>query len=285
MKNMKNLIMISGLLGMLCLTACGQDQNAAAGTPSDAEIIYEGAEVGSEDAICENSYRTDADLPVSMKTQYPAYLPDTQTITAEVTNRTDSEINYAESAFTLFRIVNGKEEKIPYKKDGDYFTELACICPPQGTSQFTADLAAHYDLPLEEGVYLIRVGDVSLEDGLCTGFEISADAAYVQQEQAADAVSVTVTSTDADALNVTVQNNADTPNSFSLSGFGIEQTDEMTASFTPYHGEDSTFEIPPHESKELTLQAAQFGNGSAFAAGQYTLVLNNTRADFEIKGE
>ena len=272
---MKRIIIMS-ILAAMTLTACGAGQDSASqDAAGEAEIVLEG----------EGNYWTDEDLPVSMKTEYPAYLPDTETINADVTNRTDAELSYAGSKFTLYRVKNGKEKKVPYKKDGDNFTELACICPPQGVSSFTADLAAHYDLPLEEGMYVIRVGEVSADAELYAGFEITADAAYVQEAQTENAVSVNMISADAESMTVSIQNDADTPYVFSRTQLSLEHTDEMSASCAAYTAEDAETEIPPHSSTVLTLQAADFGSGEPLADGTYVLMLDNIRAEFRIGGE
>lgn len=278
MKNtIEKMMLISVLLGMLCLTACGQD--AAAGNAAEA------GNEGAESVLCESWNRTDKNLPVTMQTEYTTYLPDTQTINVDITNFTDSEFSYSGSKFTLYRLENGKEKEIPYKKDGDNFTAIAYICPPQGMSLFTADLASHYDLPLEEGVYFIRIGDVSEEGENRADFVISADAEYVQAEQTETSVSMNIVSADAENMTVSIQNDADAPYVFSKTQLSLEHTEEMSASCAAYAAEDVEIEIPPHGSTVLTLQAAEFGSGELLADGSYALMLDNIRAEFQIEGE
>ena len=136
------------------LTACGNDllqaadMNAAnaGATQGNGEIIRENDalynDIAEEDgAICEGNYWTDEDLPVSMRTEQSAYLPDIDVITATVTNNTDDVFAFPADQFTLGMLQNGRAIPLPYKEGGDAFNDLAGIIEPHETGTVTFHIA------------------------------------------------------------------------------------------------------------------------------------------------
>ncbi len=269
MKKYWLLMMLAGCF----LTACGENTVQTEAAP----VALEGAapEGKQEDDAFTGTYWTDEDLPVSMRTEQDAYRPDAADIRTVITNRTDAEYSYEAEQFSLYRLVNGEEQEVPYRDNGDYFIALASVCMPQSDAQFTANLAEHYDLPLEEGAYVLHVGE------LRAGFVIAADADEQQEQEAPDAqLAMEIRQADAGALTVLLQNNGDAPFDFTHSEFGLEHHMGESVSYTPYSGAAAETTVPPHESLTVTLQTDDLGG--TLESGHYALLLRNQKAEFEI---
>ena len=203
-----------------------------------------------------------------------------------VTNRTDDEYSFPASAFQLFRMQNGTETDFPYADGKDCFTELAQIVMPHDTAVFTAHIAEHYDLPLPEGVYTIRIGE------LATGFEISADAEARNEQAQAQTIALSMVQTEYPAgteqISVIITNNGIETADVLFENFGLEHTMDDCASYTPFHREPAahvddmrSVELTPGKSYTWNVSLSDFGS-SQLSPGSYALIFCNQRADFTI---
>ena len=210
------------------------------------------------------------------------FLPDSEIINFTVSNNTDEEIYFNSAFFKLYRVwENGHQEAVPYKNGGDCFTEEAQLAPPHDTTVFTANIAQHYDLPLEEGEYLI-----GLDNGLTSGFTSTADAKEIIPPNADISMK---TQTDvylvhSDFIRVIITNNGTEDYHVSLTDFAIEKFEDGAVSMTPWHAEigcetrlGST--IKPGESDTWTLYPREF-SGMELQEGQYAVYLNGLEAPF-----
>lgn len=296
---MKKTVLLCILSTAMCLTACGTDLIAAVpekGEPAaEADILDIAAEEpGSETAegaFC-GSYWTDEDLPVSARTEQSSYRPDTEEIRVNVTNRTDAEYCFAESQYSLFRLENGREVEVPYAEGRDCFTCMAQIAPPQGLTVFTADIAAHYDLPLPKGVYTMHISDNSGDGGLVTGFEIAADAPLPVNPAQTPAVSVSMVQTEYPAgteqITVLLTNTGSETAEIFFENFGLEQLLGDAVSYTPFSREPvahfsdiRSVNLEPDQTCEWEFSLSDFGITAA-DEGDYAIFYNGQEARFSV---
>ncbi len=289
---MKKTILLC-IISALCLTACGAE------IPAAAPVIYEGAQIGENapenssagDAICE-SYWTDEDQPVSAKTEQSSFRPDTAEIRVVITNRTDAEYCFAESEFRLYRLENGREIAVPYAEKGDNFTAMAQIAPPQGTAVFTADIAAHYDMPLPEGVYIMHIGTAGAGNELTAGFEIAADAPLPEEPEQTQQVTVTMIETQypagTDEISVLLTNTGSETVDIDFQDFGLEHFLGQAVSYATFSREPVEHfadirgvQLEPDNAYIWNVKLADFGE-TAPEPGKYAIQYRNQEAKFTI---
>ena len=221
----KTAMMMLAMLTAAALTGCRGETNTqqtpAMGLEEQTPPVTEGQDLYNE---------------VYLWPEQDAYLPDTERISVTVSNNTDEEIAFGEDYFKLYRVTDdGQEEAVPYKDGGDYFFETAVLVQPHSTGTFTAQLAAHFNLPLPEGHYLIE-----LETGLRTGFQVTSDASEIITK---DPVNITMETEQAvypagtGEISVTITNQGDTDFHISLTDFGIEKFEDGAVSMTLWHSE------------------------------------------------
>lgn len=310
----KHIFFAMMLAAAMGLTACGNDDVAdqyadvGAAIGSDAskpaddtiqnELAEENAATGQDIAQEEGdgtlsegavgSYWIDEDLPVSMRTEQSAYLPDVDVIKATIVNNTDETFTFPADQFTLCRMQNGEAIPLPYKEGGDYFFALAGFINPHETGTATFNLANHYDLPLEEGVYSIELCTLSDGTMLTAGFEISANAdavinpadyvtMYAQQERYP---------ADTTEIQITIVNDGETDFEFVSDAFGLEHYMDGAVSYTPIIIPDdapvSAGVLPPHLDTAWTVRFADYGS-ETLEPGEYAVCLNGIEAKFVIE--
>lgn len=269
-------------LSALALTACGNANNeyTVQDTPAIG-LAEDGAGISeSSNAI----YMEGVDLynEVYLWTEQDFYLPDTEDIRVTVSNNTDEEVGMDAERFALWRVrENGQREKVPYQKGGDGFIELGMVIMPHSSGDFIAHIAKHYDLPLEEGDYLIEIS------GMETGFTVSADAQAVvpaedliliRTEHEAYPVGVT-------EIKVLITNDGDEPYACTADQFGLEAFGDGFVSMTPYAGDAEKnqvgMSVPPHETGEWTLSVSDYHQDS-LQAGDYAICMNGKEARFTV---
>ena len=284
------------MIAALSLTACGSDLPAAApvNADGDSEIAADAPDIAQEEpdegAIC-GTYWTDEDLPVSARTEQGSYRPDTEVIRVTVTNRTDAEYCFAESEFRLYRMENGRETEVPYAEGKDCFTCMAQIAPPQDSTVFIAKIAEHYDLPLNEGVYTLHIGEAGA-DSLVTGFEIAADAPLPAEPAQTDFVLISAEPAEYPAgteqITVVLTNTGSETEDVSFADFGLEQFLGEAVSYTPFSREPVAHfadirgvQLEPGKTYEWKVSLADFGI-TAPENGSYAIFYNGQEAGFVI---
>lgn len=271
---MKKRIFAMITLSALALTACGDDNAYTVqdtppalglaeqdGTP---DIYNEGAELYNE---------------VYLWTEQDSYLPDTEKICVTISNNTDEEFALDER-FALCRVwENGVQEEVPYKAGGDCFNELAMLVMPHDSATFIANIAAHYELPLAEGDYLIDIG------GMQTGFSVSADAQAVPPDVNLISVKTEFDTYPADitAIRLLITNDGDELFTCTEDALGLEHFGDGFVSMTPFAGESPKRNIfaEAHSTGEWIINLADFGE-TPLPAGDYAIYLNGAEARFTV---
>lgn len=298
----KHIFFAMTLAAAMSLTACGNDDTAAqyADETGDAGAMLRNnenntfyndlaEEEGTVSAGMTCNYWTDEDLPVSMRAEQSAYLPDVDVITATITNNTDETFTFPADQFTLCKLENGSAIPLPYKEGGDYFNALAGFVEPHETGTFAFDIANHYDLPLAEGIYSIEL--CSLADGtpVTLGFEISANADVVTDP--ADYITVYAEQqrypADTTEIQIIIVNDGETDFEFASDAFGLEHYWDGAVSYTPVIIPDDTPVsagiLPPHQDTAWTVRFADYGS-ETLEPGEYSVYLNGMEAKFIIEG-
>ena len=283
---MKKAWIICGIAAFL-LTACAQQKAEPQAEPLNAaapEITAPAAENG--DTPSEGQYWTDDMLPVSAKAEQPAYRPDTTEIRAVITNRTDEEYSFPADEFYLYRMQSGQETEVPFAPERDYFNAMAQLVMPHETAVFTADLAAHFDLPLEEGVYSLHIGE------LTTGFEIRADAPLAPETEQTDPVTLHA-EPDAypagtEQITLLLTNTGSEPADIVFNDFGLEHFLGEAVSFAPFSREPLAHvadirgvRLDPDDTYTWNLNLSDFGD-AAPESGEYAIVYKGQEARFTI---
>ena len=293
---MKKTVLLCILSTAMCLTACGTDP--IAGAPETGEFAAEAdmLDIAAEEpdadpaegVLCGTYWWTDNSL-VSVSPEQERYRPDTEEIRVNVTNKTDAEFCFSESMFRLYRMENGREVKIPYAEGRDCFTCMAQIAPPQDTTVFTAKIAAHYDLPLPEGVYNIHIGD---SGELVTSFEIAADAPLPSEPEPEQKVTVStrneIYGQGVKEIRVFLTNEGTETADVSFADFGLEQFLGEAVSYTPFSREPVEHfadirgvQLEPGQTYEWKVSLSDFGIEAA-EEGDYAVFYNGQEAKFSV---
>lgn len=270
----------SAVLLAVMLTGCGGDpmSSRADHKPPESSMLSDG------------EYRTEK-LPepqgaegITLKAEPNEYARDVSKITLHVANDTDTDYCLPER-FILMYVCEIECElqsaPVPYKEGGDYFTELAQVIPAHGSAEITLDLAAHYDLPLENydcDFFRVIIGELAADFALADAApepeqqaEIQLDAELEHDSDAAEEITVRI-------VNTGVQDFT-----FNNSQFSIEQFLEGSVSVTRY--EDQTTEIgrtlAPGESILWPLRFSEFHNLKP-EPGEYAVCLAGKEARFTV---
>lgn len=271
---MKKRIFAMIMLSALALTACG---NADEYTVQDTPPALGLAEVDGAPDI----YNEGAELynEVYLWTEQESYLPDTERITVTISNNTDEGFGTDAERFSLSRVwENGVQDEVPYKAGGDCFNELAMLVMPHDSATFIADIAAHYELPLAEGDYLIEIG------GMQTGFSVSANAPAVIPEENLITIRTEFETYPAGitAFRLLIANDGDELFTCTEDAFGLEHFGDGFVSMTPFAGEPhGEIYAEPHGTGEWVIRISDFGE-TELPAGDYAICLNGMEARFTV---
>lgn len=277
---MKKQIFAIITLSALALTACGDYNDAY--TVQDAPAV--GLAEDGADELHNDIYSEGTDLynEVYLWPEQECYLPDTEAIRVTISNNTDDEIGLDAERFMLYRVwENGHQEAVPYKDGGDCFNELALLVMPHDSATFIANIAAHYDLPLAEGDYLIETS------GMTTGFSVSADAQAVIPAESLISIETEYNSYPAGVteIKVLITNDGDEPYVCGEDLFGLEHFGDGFVSMTPFAGDPESSQmgsaIAPHSTGEWTFYVCNYGE-SQLSAGEYAIYLNGEEARFTV---
>ncbi|MCQ2407933.1 MAG: hypothetical protein MJ065_05340 [Oscillospiraceae bacterium] len=225
---------------------------------------------------------------IGLRVSQDCFPPDTASIPITIVNNSDESIAFGE-AFKLIRVYeNGVQETVKFKEGGDYFIDLAQEVPPREHTQFRADLAAHFDLPLEEGDYRIVIEGMGGREAV---FSVSKDAPLPSDEPQAVQISLrtdqAVYAPDTDVVRVIVTNEGTEEAHISLVNFGIEQFTAETCSMTPYNGKIGCETrlggaVPAGGSDLWELYLGDFP-GVKLTEGEYAVYYEGAEAKFSVQ--
>ncbi len=271
---------------MICaavlLTGCNDQETAMIErvdhTPPETEIAAEQA-AGS----------SDAGLPgvagIVVNTMEAVYPPDVSEIKLFVANDTDEDYCLPERfALSSFQPSESAYVEIPYRENGDYFTEMAIVVPAHGDATLTFDISAHYDLPLDikdSGQYRIQVGDIAAE------FTVSADGEMPVQMENQIIMDVEQESYPAGTKEIAVRliNAGDSDYTFTNEDFGIEQFGDGFVSMTPFSKDSPAAQngmtLAPDACEMWTLTLSDF-SGLELQTGEYAVYLAGVEARFKV---
>ncbi|HAM69607.1 MAG TPA: hypothetical protein DCP68_08345 [Ruminococcus sp.] len=263
------------------LTGCGSGMTVQeVGTPALGIDEQSGVMMPPED---ERDF-----VDIDLWTAQSCYPPDTETVIVTVSNNTDAEFSFGE-AFKLIRVFeNGKQEAVEFKEGGDCFTALAQVVLPHEKTEFRANLAEHFALPLDEGEYRISIEGMGDRDAV---FTVSKDAPVPSDEPQGAQLSLeteqAVYAPDTAVIRVTVTNSGTEEAHISLVNFGIEQFTAETCSMTPYHGKIGCETrlggaVPAGGSDIWELYLDDFP-GLKLTEGEYAVYYDGAEAEFSVQ--
>ncbi len=222
---------------------------------------------------------------ITLKAEPFTYPSDVSRITLLATNDTDTDFCLAES-FTLWNIneidCEYVTDYVPYKEGGDYFNETAQIIPAHESAEVIVDLAAHYDLPLEQeasdSLFRVSIG------GLSADFTLSPEApepepkAEIQLETEQEHYPAGI-----DEITVRITNTGTKDYTFGNAALRLEQFLEGSVAVYTYAGQDAerTQTIAHDESIMQTVRFSDYRNLKS-ESGEYAVYLDGNEARFTV---
>ena len=270
---------LSAIFSALLLTGCTAN-------PADSRADHTPPEIGEAEGSVQTPPMSETPDGVTAAAEQLVYPPDVSEIRLHVRTNTDTALTLPQK-FTLTYFYPREKDfassELPYKDNGDSFTELAQEIPARSESDVILDIAAHYDLPLEagfSGFYRAEIGSVTAD------FQISADSIqYDSQTQ----VSVQLEaehdtySAGSETIAVRIINLDSKDLIFDLSHFSIEHFTDGAVSMTPYAGTEAgkSFKLVPEDCMMLTLSVADF-SGMKLESGEYAVCFAGQEAGFKV---
>lgn len=262
------------------LTGCGADplSSRADHTPPESS--------GAEAPLAAGTMPPQEQIEgITLKAEPFTYPSDVSRITLLATNDTDTDFCLADR-FTLWNI-NAIEceyikDYVPYKEGGDYFNETAQIIPAHESAEVIVDLAAHYDLPLEQeasdSLFRVSIG------GLSADFTLSPEApepepkAEIQLETEQESYPAGI-----DEITVRITNTGTKDYTFGNTAFRLEQFLEGSVAVYTYAGQNTerTQTIAPDESIMQTVRFSDYRNLKS-ESGEYAVYLDGNEAHFTV---
>lgn len=275
---------VSVMLSALLLTGCGETQGAeqfssrADHTPPESS---------------ESEYGAMPEAPsvpgIHARTEQSMYPADIRVIRLLVTNDND-ESWYLPESFRMrfiYPLENGYEwDDVPYSESGDSFTELAQEVPAHGEATVILDLAAHFDLPLEDsysGFYRIEIGGISAD------FQVGPQSAAPQEPQPQEGIYLDTEleyyPADTKEISVRFINDSTADFTYCIGDFGLEQFLDGAVAYAPFSPDSpearETVMLAPGDCEMRTLRLADFP-GMQLQPGEFAFSLSGLEARFTV---
>lgn len=225
---------------------------------------------------------------VSARTELEVYGDDIDSLTVYVANYTDAALKLPQE-YTLSYVTKQGDlyhtEELPYRSGGDKFEGDELEVPAHAQKEVKLDLAAHYDLPLNNaagGFYRLQIGDIAAD------FRISERGTEPMYMFSVLNMETENSSYPAGTkeITVTIDNPVDLDRPFMNSDFIIEKFEDDHVKLYHYTAEGADAEkgvtLAPQELVNWTLKMEDF-DGLNLEPGEYAVFLDNIEAFFTVE--